>query len=462
MDKSKVKVKAAKKAKKANPLDPWTQSHINAYVNRTAQNIITPEMKVVSDQIQQTLKDEGGQAKTVGGYSKAAAGIAKGVAPEIQAGFDTAAQQTAGFASGLKQAQAMTQGQDQSAIEGILGNVGAPAAAAAQAAGKAGGEDNLNYLYTTGGYLPAASLEAQGAQQAGAAAVLPATLMGRGQQGIQALAGAAQTAINQLRQKQVEIGMTLPSVKDQVRTQVMAQEIDKAKNINDMAIAAQKAQEFYDSLKERSAYQGGLLNEKSRHDQATEQAAAVNAKTAQLKLKGTTSNYLAQANTAALSVINDAIKPSQTQYHMVPEKKWVTNSDVKTAVAQPYVWVKTGNMVRKPYGKSGRAATYQQALNRVVIAVSPYLSNLGMKPNQIYKYSTQVVNQYYSPGQFGRPGGVKKTTAKSQATTPSLPMPPFLSSSSGTTQPKTQPKKTSTPVTLTNTKTGKTQKVKVG
>lgn len=117
-----------------------------------------------------------GRTADISRYSQAAAELLKQVSPQINAVYSDASQRQSvfgkGFADGLKMAQ--NQGASQS--NEIMAQNNAPAGQQIQPSNAAS-----NVLYGLGGYLPASTLNTQGAAFSAAAASLPDTALGRGQ-----------------------------------------------------------------------------------------------------------------------------------------------------------------------------------------------------------------------------------------------------------------------------------------
>lgn len=153
---------------------------------------------------------------TTQGFTEALSGAVAGVAPAVQQAYQGASQATANFSKGFSDGLNASLGQNNQQAQGILQTAGSPEgqqAAVSQAAGTgqagapgapagAPGGAAADVLYGSTGYIPAAALEREGAAAAAAAAQLPATFAGVGQQNIGAINSKAQDLLFQLTREQ--------------------------------------------------------------------------------------------------------------------------------------------------------------------------------------------------------------------------------------------------------------------
>lgn len=115
----------------------------------------------------------------LGGFSKAAAQLTGNAPGQISAAYGSAARDTAAFAKGFSDAMAGLQGQA----------AGDANAAIARAGGEPGQMINptaaaSNVLFGTGGYIPASTLEREGAAFSAQAAGVPKAILARGREDI--------------------------------------------------------------------------------------------------------------------------------------------------------------------------------------------------------------------------------------------------------------------------------------
>lgn len=125
-------------------------------------------------------------AQTTQGYYKALAGILQNIAPGVQAGYDTAGANDAAFGKGFSDGLAHVQSQTQDEANNVLG-VSGGGVQSGQVTGQIGGTNATDALYNLGGYLPATTLESQGAAAGAAAKQLPFTAAGQGADAIKGI-----------------------------------------------------------------------------------------------------------------------------------------------------------------------------------------------------------------------------------------------------------------------------------
>lgn len=167
-----------------------TRAQLEAEARAAVTSAVSPSRLAIERAQRDAQARALAQAAQIRGFSEALANLLKGYAPQVQGLYQQAAgtqgQLAQGFSGGLRDTAASSAAQANATIAAAGGTPGqqiTPTAA----------DQAANVLYGLGGYLPGNMLGAQGAAFASAAALMPATAMGRGQQLLQqALAQAAE------------------------------------------------------------------------------------------------------------------------------------------------------------------------------------------------------------------------------------------------------------------------------
>ncbi len=111
------------------------------------------------------------QAQAAQGFGAALANIYGGIAPQVQSAYSNAADKTAGYANGFSTGLQLLQQNGGNDAAARLAQQGAPVEQQQQVQGV--GQGGSDALYGAGGYLPASSLQHEGAGWAAAAAQAP-------------------------------------------------------------------------------------------------------------------------------------------------------------------------------------------------------------------------------------------------------------------------------------------------
>jgi hypothetical protein len=147
-------------------------------------------------------------AKTTSGYYGALGELLKGVAPQVQDVYRQAAGDTSafgkGFSDGLAHVQSQTQG-EAADVAGISGGAAPPPVSPGGA----------NALYALGGYIPATTMEREGAAFSSAAANLPGAAVGQGAASIGKILGDERTAQQGFRKNLTDLAAQVPGLRSQ-------------------------------------------------------------------------------------------------------------------------------------------------------------------------------------------------------------------------------------------------------
>lgn len=145
---------------------------ITAWVN-AAQ---LPQLQAIQNAQAQSELAAKNAATTTTGYYGALGDVLKGIGPATQAGYSTAAGNDSAFAKGFSDGLAHVQGQTSAEGANIAGIAGGTAPASANL----GGTGATDALYGLGGYIPATTMDREGAAFGAAANNLPNTAAGIG------------------------------------------------------------------------------------------------------------------------------------------------------------------------------------------------------------------------------------------------------------------------------------------
>lgn len=176
--------KNRKKHHGPNPVAPLNNHQLNHMANQILHPIIAQGNH---------------QAEAAQGFGTALANIYGGIAPTVQHAYDNAANQTAGYANGFSTGLQLTADQTNQAANASLAQQGSPQ----QLNSGAGASDAL---YGAGGYLPASSLQREGAAWTAAAAQAPTYA---GNQARQDATRLRMEAIQQMAQQRPQIMQAL-------------------------------------------------------------------------------------------------------------------------------------------------------------------------------------------------------------------------------------------------------------
>lgn len=177
--------KKKRRNRRPNPVAPLS----NQQINHLANQILHPIQAQANN-----------QAQAAQGFGTALANIYGDIAPTVQSAYNNAANQTASYANGFSTGlQLLGQQQGQQSADALAAQ-GAPEAQ--QQAVQNVGAGASDALYGAGGYLPASSLQREGAAFTAAAAMAP-TYAGR--QGQQDATRLRMEALQQIAQQRPQL-----------------------------------------------------------------------------------------------------------------------------------------------------------------------------------------------------------------------------------------------------------------
>jgi hypothetical protein len=150
------------------------------------------------------------------GFSKAAAAIAQGIAPRVQDTYSNAANADAGYARGLGDNVQADINQRAAAANDFLTKMGTPTAGLEKPADVGG------TAYGLEGYIPATTLQREGAAFGSAAEMLPGDILSQGQRSASAALND-NTNIAKLHSELARIAATQPALYQQLLSQYQGQ-----------------------------------------------------------------------------------------------------------------------------------------------------------------------------------------------------------------------------------------------
>lgn len=219
---------------KKKPMPSIGQSLLDQ-INAELDTLYAPSFADLENAKKQEQERTAGRTELTRALYAQLADYAKGVAPAVQGIYQGAAENTTAFASGYS--DAMKAKLDASAAEAnqLQQNIGAPEGQRVQ-----GGEAAANVLFGVGGAIPGATLEAQGAGFASAAAYYPASTFGRGLQDIQALLNESDARLKEIDDEGRELGLKRDADRVQLLKERKQLRKDEAKELFNAGLISQR------------------------------------------------------------------------------------------------------------------------------------------------------------------------------------------------------------------------------
>jgi hypothetical protein len=180
------------------------------------------------------------QVESTKGYYQALASLMSGIGDQTRAGYSQAAGADAAFGKGFSDGMAQIQAQGGAQTSNLLGVAGAPAAQTAQATADLGGTGATNALYAVGGYIPATTMEREGAAYGAAADLLPLKEAGVGANTIQNLLAQQRADNAKFAQQYSDLAAQVPGLSLQYGSQLATQKATAARDLFNRKVAAQR------------------------------------------------------------------------------------------------------------------------------------------------------------------------------------------------------------------------------
>src|SRR6516164_6855132 len=222
------------------------EQQIEAWV-RAAQ---LPQIEAIQNAQAASQAQYAQQVESTKGYYQALASLMSGIGDQTRAGYSQAAGADAAFGKGFSDGMAQIQAQGGAQTSNLLGVAGAPASQTAQATADLGGSGATNALYAVGGYIPATTMEREGAAYGAAADLLPLKEAGVGANTIQNLLAQQRVDNAKFAQQYSDLAAQVPGLSLQYGQQLASQKAAAA-------AAAEKVREFGITQREK-AWEAGL------------------------------------------------------------------------------------------------------------------------------------------------------------------------------------------------------------
>jgi hypothetical protein len=153
----------------------------------------------------QAAADAQARARAVADYNRS-------IAPQVEGAYAGAAERTAAFGKGFADGMRMVEQGSAGEANALLAKHGSPQQVGAPSAG--------DPLYATGGYIPATTLNREGAAFTSAAAMLPATAMGVGQQQVGGIYKDLALGLQDLEDRRLGLAAARPKLLSDERTAI--------------------------------------------------------------------------------------------------------------------------------------------------------------------------------------------------------------------------------------------------
>ncbi len=195
------------------------------------QAAMAPILAAIEAQQQAEQRRALEQQQALQGYSLAAADLLKGIGPQVQQGYQQAAGAQSAFAKGFSIGFQQEMGKSAGDANALLAQQGSPQQVASQ------GTAGADVLYGLGGFIPASTLNREGAAFGAAASMLPATQAGLGQQSIYQARQESAERQRALSDKLLEVEAQRPGLLQKAKAEIwernQARQAAKAKAAQD-------------------------------------------------------------------------------------------------------------------------------------------------------------------------------------------------------------------------------------
>lgn len=194
---------------------PYSQEDINTQSQLYGNLQTYPQQMAIQRASEEAYRQAQGQQLSVQGFSQALADQLRGVSGQVQQNYQGAAQTLGGLAQGFSGGFSQAIGGSQSAAGNALALTGSPQSIAGDPAAAA------DVLYGVGGFIPSEAMAREGAAFSSAAAHLPATALGRGQEQFGAIGYEALVRQEEYKRDLIELaaqkGMITAQKADELR-----------------------------------------------------------------------------------------------------------------------------------------------------------------------------------------------------------------------------------------------------
>lgn len=183
-------------------------SSIQELAQTLVEGSVLPQRQAIERERQLAQERAQARAQTLRGFGQAQAEFLEGIAPRTEQTYQAAAGATSAFGKGFSDGLKMALGESAGEANALLEQQGSPQRVE-------GGEGAADVLYGLGGFIPASTLNREGAAFTAAAQRLPATQIGvSGQQAARALAEGEQEQ-EVFGQQLIDLAAQIPSLQAQ-------------------------------------------------------------------------------------------------------------------------------------------------------------------------------------------------------------------------------------------------------
>src|SRR5262245_43532576 len=207
------------------PIDPYgalTNAQLQARAEAIARGQLKPELGEIRRQQAEAARQAAARQAAIQGFSTAAAGIEKGIAPAVSQGYSAATQDIGDLSQGMSQGIRADLAQTQAADEAFAASQGQTAA------DEISGQGLGDTVQALTGLFPGQSLAARGAAATTEAAGIPQIQLKAGRQELQAAMATAKQQNDDYAQQLIKTAAQFPGLKAQALQTLNLYELDKA------------------------------------------------------------------------------------------------------------------------------------------------------------------------------------------------------------------------------------------
>jgi hypothetical protein len=393
-----------------------TPQEISRLAAQGAAEAIRPERMALEAQAERAETRARARQQDIGQFSLAAAEMLKGVAPQVNQFYGEAADRQSAYSRGMAAGQQMAEQGAAGQANQLLAQHGAPTQ---QTPTGAQGEVLFGL-----GTLPAGTLAAQGAAFGSAAAFLPGSAVGRGQQDIRAAARTADEEQAAFDAQLATLQAKRPGLIGDITRQLQADQVQR------QSIQTQNAY-LQASLRRTGAEITGVdpvtgqptYEAQSDAARLTAQAAAAEARaaekaagkaaTAAQKRQAARAKAVKTRNDKTVTAIMGATDWIESQVKGGTERRVVPGEGVPIKSHTQRIgkqtiqyYVKKGGGVTTNVAEASKKPVYetvpiskpqyQQLRSKLIRRLTPQLRRFGYRPNQITGMAEEILNDYYS------------------------------------------------------------------
>ncbi len=407
-----------------DPLAPLSVSAMEAMASREAGQALDPMRGELERLRAQTAAQYAARSRDVQGFGKAGAELLKPIGPAIQAGYSSAAGETAAFAkgyadAGTQLAQASAQGGNE-VLQAVNPNApaeqGANITAAAGAGALGGGTAGaaLHDVTYAQGEIPAAGLAREGAAFGASASFLPGSMLGLTSAELSKVGSEGAQADQELVGKLADLEAQRPDMVNKILDSLRSNELQKiATSINQQYLGIKKQTVKLDAA--TTALKAGLDSSVVSESLSASNGYLTNKYGAPILQNGQRVPYKKYVKPTApkaakASKLNSALATSTKQMFddaagfVVTTKgtdyrdpatygKTITKPKYTYKQARDILWAKYGVPLMGYASQGGKAALKK----RIEAAIKSALGQIGLKPPKPPKRSRHPTTAGFRP-----------------------------------------------------------------